>query len=127
MREDLFADACRLLRECVDGTVDDCTAWNRRTRAFLAAFDSKQPLEFDRCPSGRKCVQTTTGCLKGQCLERRVDKSSTKQESDSEWYEREKAEFIAWWESEGQKKFSETPTMAAGAGWFKRAEKERQS
>jgi hypothetical protein len=42
--------------------------------------------------------------------------------ADNEWYEREKAAFIAWWESEGQKKFSETPTIAAGAGWFARAE-----
>jgi hypothetical protein len=39
-----------------------------------------------------------------------------------EWYEREKAAFIAWWESEGQKKFGETPTLAAGAGWLARAE-----
>jgi hypothetical protein len=43
-------------------------------------------------------------------------------ESPDEWYEREKAAFIAWWESEGQKKFGETPTLAAGAGWLARAE-----
>jgi hypothetical protein len=45
-----------------------------------------------------------------------------KAESDEEWYEREKAAFRAWWESEGEKAFSVTPTMAAGAGWLKRAE-----
>lgn len=38
------------------------------------------------------------------------------------WYERERAAFIAWWESEGQKKFSKNPTLAAGAGWLARAE-----
>jgi hypothetical protein len=32
---DLLEEARTLLRECVDGTVDDCTKWNRRTRAFL--------------------------------------------------------------------------------------------
>lgn len=46
----------------------------------------------------------------------------TSLESDSEWYERERASFIVWWESEGEKKFGATPTMAAGAGWFARAE-----
>jgi hypothetical protein len=45
-------------------------------------------------------------------------------ESPDEWYARERAAFISWWESEGQAKFSETPTIAAGAGWFARAEKE---
>lgn len=42
--------------------------------------------------------------------------------SDEAWYERERAAFIAWWESEGEKKFGATPTMAAGAGWFAKAE-----
>jgi hypothetical protein len=43
--------------------------------------------------------------------------------SPDEWYEREKAAFISWWESEGEKKFGATPTLAAGAGWFARAER----
>lgn len=47
--------------------------------------------------------------------------STPRGESPDEWYEREKAAFIAWWESEGQKKFGETPTLAAGAGWLARA------
>lgn len=34
------------------------------------------PIEFDKCPDGKPCRQTTTGCLKGQCLGR-VDQSST--------------------------------------------------
>jgi hypothetical protein len=34
------------------------------------------PIEFDKCPDGKPCRQTTTGCLKGQCLWR-VDYSST--------------------------------------------------
>jgi hypothetical protein len=42
--------------------------------------------------------------------------------SPDDWYEREKAAFISWWESEGQDKFSDTPTLAAGAGWLARAE-----
>lgn len=46
----------------------------------------------------------------------------TKPIESQEWYERERAAFIAWWESEGQEKFSATPTLAAGAGWFARAE-----
>lgn len=45
--------------------------------------------------------------------------------TDDEWYERERNAFIAWWESEGQKKFSDTPTLAAGAGWLARAEAAR--
>lgn len=43
-------------------------------------------------------------------------------ESPDEWYEREKAAFRTWWEDEGEKTFSGTPTLAAGAGWFARAE-----
>lgn len=38
--------------------------------------DNAGPLEFDKCPDGKPCRQTTTGCLKGQCLGR-VDGSST--------------------------------------------------
>jgi hypothetical protein len=49
--------------------------------------------------------------------------SGPKRESDDEWYERERAAFIAWWESEGQKQFSDTPTLAAGAGWLARADR----
>lgn len=52
----------------------------------------------------------------------KCERSATHCESPDEWYERERAAFIAWWESEGQKKFSETPTLAAGAGWLARAE-----
>lgn len=47
---------------------------------------------------------------------------ATNGESPDEWYEREKTAFRAWWESEGEKTFSRTPTLAAGAGWFARAE-----
>lgn len=47
---------------------------------------------------------------------------ATRGESPDEWYEREKTAFRAWWESEGEKTFSRTPTLAAGAGWFARAE-----
>ena len=43
-------------------------------------------------------------------------------ETPDKWYERERAAFIAWWEAEGQKKFSDTTTIAAGAGWLARAE-----
>lgn len=44
-------------------------------------------------------------------------------ETPDEWYEREKTAFRAWWESDdNEKTFSSTPTMAAGAGWFARAE-----
>jgi hypothetical protein len=32
--------AVELLRECVEGTVEDCTKWNRRTRAFLRKHDA---------------------------------------------------------------------------------------
>jgi hypothetical protein len=42
--------------------------------------------------------------------------------TNDEWYERERAAFIAWWESEGQAKFGATPTLAAGAGWLAKAE-----
>lgn len=48
-------------------------------------------------------------------------------ETDEAWYERETAAFKAWWESEGEKKFSASPTMAAGAGWLARAEAARSS
>lgn len=47
---------------------------------------------------------------------------ATRGETPDQWYEREKSAFIAWWESEGQKKFGATPTLAAGAGWLARAE-----
>lgn len=43
-------------------------------------------------------------------------------EEQEQWYERETAAFRAWWEAGGEKTYSETPTMAAGAGWLKRAE-----
>lgn len=43
-------------------------------------------------------------------------------EEQEKWYERETAAFRAWWEADGEKTYSETPTMAAGAGWLKRAE-----
>ena len=42
--------------------------------------------------------------------------------SSDEWYERERAAFIAWWEADEGKKFSGNPTLAAGAAWFARAE-----
>lgn len=47
---------------------------------------------------------------------------ATSSASQDEWYERERAAFIVWWEAEGQNQFSETPTLAAGAGWLARAE-----
>lgn len=53
----------------------------------------------------------------------RAESTGPNVESPDEWYERERAAFIAWWESEGQKKFGEAPTLAAGAGWFARAER----
>lgn len=48
-------------------------------------------------------------------------------ESPDEGYERERNAFVAWWESDGQKKFSEAPTLAAGAGWLARADALRSS
>jgi hypothetical protein len=57
-------------------------------------------------------------------MKRKADRQVRPKESQNEWYERERAAFIVWWESEGQKKFGATPTLAAGAGWFARAEQD---
>ncbi len=43
--------------------------------------------------------------------------------AETAWYERERTAFIAWWEMEGKQKFGADPTLAAGAGWFARAER----
>ena len=47
-----FGEACDLLRECVEGTVDDCTAWNRKTRSFLKLWsESEQKEEYVKFPA----------------------------------------------------------------------------
>lgn len=61
-----------------------------------------------------------------QAAENQPGPTTSPAEAD-DWYERERAAFIAWWESQGQKKFSDTPTLAAGAGWFARAEQAASS
>jgi hypothetical protein len=38
--------------------------------------EHEPPIEFDKCPDGKTCSQTTTGCLKGQCRFR-MDELST--------------------------------------------------
>ena len=40
------------------------------TELSSAARSETQPLEFDQCPDGKPCRQTTTGCLKGTCRAR---------------------------------------------------------
>jgi hypothetical protein len=48
---------------------------------------------------------------------------ATTGESPDDWYVRERDAFRVWWEAGGRETYSETSTMAAGAGWLARAER----
>jgi hypothetical protein len=43
---------------------------HEEVKAALGKQSETQPLEFDQCPDGKPCRQTTTGCLKGTCRAR---------------------------------------------------------
>lgn len=93
-----------------------------RLRELVASIDARWEGE-----SERKRSNAISPRMEEAIRRAREMLASGEIETDNEWYERERAAFIAWWESEGQKKFGADPTLAAGAGWLARADAARSA